>query len=142
VFTTLWLCLKIDEKRKPGLYNSWKEKLVHLDIFGTALFSTSLICLLSGLQLIGDQGSSIASLVVLFITTTVAALALAIQQKFRDAEGLIPKNIIQKRNVWAVAGLFTFSFAALANQVYFLPSYLQVSAATLSKLWKTLTLPN
>lgn len=128
----LWVCLQANDKEILWLDNSWKEKLVRLDLFGTVLFSTSLICLLSGLQLIGDQQPSIASIAVLFVAATVAALALTLQQKFRKAEGLIPLHIIKTRNIWAVAGLLFFAFAAFANHVYFLPLYFQVGAAPLS----------
>jgi MFS family permease len=111
--------------KSPERLQSLREKLMHLDLLGTALLGLCLIPLLLALQYGVERPWNDATIIVLFCVAAVALPAFLFQQYKRTREGLIPLRIIRVRNVWAACGLLSFLFAGIGAVFYYLPLWFQ-----------------
>jgi MFS family permease len=106
------------------------ERLKHLDLLGNLLMLAATTCLLLSVKPIGGKKyPNRTARVVTSVLTSILSVALLVQQRYRNAEGLIPKRIIHHRAIWATCGLLLFLAAGMANHIFFLPSVLQVRFA-------------
>ncbi|KAN0099274.1 Major facilitator superfamily domain containing protein [Hyaloscypha variabilis] len=109
----------------PRTLMSWQERIAFLDLCGTVILSTTLVCLLYALEMLREVEIPVIRLCLFLGASGMAALSLIIQQSLRSAEGLLPKRILLRRNCWAATGLMSCCFFSIANHIYFLPIFLQ-----------------
>ncbi|KAL4877901.1 major facilitator superfamily domain-containing protein [Aspergillus karnatakaensis] len=111
--------------KRPERSQALREKLMHLDLLGTALLGLTLIPLLLALQYGVERPWDNPTVIAMFCLAGASFPAFLIQQSKRTREGLIPLRIIRVRNVWAACGLLSFLFAAIGAVFYYLPLWFQ-----------------
>lgn len=120
----IFFFLHINGQIKQG--NSFREKIMKLDLLGTAVLIPAIICLLLALQWGGAEypwnNSRIIGLFVGFGVLTAIFIGI---QFWRGDEGTLPPRLFRNRNV-VCAMLYTACFgAAFFPIIYYLSLYFQ-----------------
>jgi hypothetical protein len=105
---------------------SWKEKLLNLDLYGTAVFLPGIVCLLLTLQWGGTTYPWNSSRVIaLFAVFGVLMAAFVTIQIWKQEMATVPPRILKYRSILAAmwyAGCLGSSFLVL---IYYLPIWFQ-----------------
>ncbi|KAL3480069.1 major facilitator superfamily domain-containing protein [Aspergillus californicus] len=125
VLFLLFASMMFPTPKTPERAQPLREKLMHLDPLGTALFALCLISLLLALQYGVDRPWNDTTIIVLLCVSAASFPFFIFQQMKRKREGLFPLRIIRRRNVWAACGLLSFLFATLGAIFYYLPLFFQ-----------------
>ena len=122
----LFASMTFSTPKTPAREQPLKEKLMHLDLLGTAIWALCLISLLLALQYGVQRPWNDTTIIVLFCVSGASLPVFLFQQFKRTRQGLFPLRIIRRRNVWAACGLLSFLFATLGAIFYYLPLFFQV----------------
>ncbi|CAN9079477.1 unnamed protein product [Alternaria sp. RS040] len=101
------------KRRESESKLSVTEKIKKLDIHGTALFFSAVVCLLLALQ----WGGTVFGLLI---------IGFVIVQFWKQDEATIPPRVFKNRNVWGSSLFATMLGAAFFLLVYYLPIWFQV----------------
>ncbi|CAG8071260.1 unnamed protein product [Penicillium olsonii] len=125
VILLLFASMTFSTPKTPAREQPLKEKLMHLDLLGTAIWALCLISLLLALQYGVQRPWNDTTIIVLFCVSGASLPVFLFQQFKRTRQGLFPLRIIRRRNVWAACGLLSFLFATLGAIFYYLPLFFQ-----------------
>jgi MFS family permease len=123
----LWFCLA-DDTRRPGDEEptTWRQKLIELDLLGTAIFLPALTCFFFALGYAGTRYPwNSPAVIALFCTFAVLLAAFAYEQYRRGDSATLPPRVMRSP---AVLSGFTFAVscnAAMWVVQYYLPTYFQ-----------------
>ncbi|KAH6618014.1 major facilitator superfamily domain-containing protein [Chaetomium sp. MPI-SDFR-AT-0129] len=123
----IFLFLHINQTRRPqdqGL--SVVQRILSLDLLGTAMLVPAIVCLLLALQWGGTEHPWNSSVVIgLFVGFGLMAIAFVAIQIWKGDRGTLPPRLFKNRDV-VCAMMFAFFFgAAFFPLVYYLSLYFQ-----------------
>ncbi|KAI9744653.1 MAG: hypothetical protein M1818_002182 [Claussenomyces sp. TS43310] len=121
----IFFFLKI-EPREKTVTLSLKEKLLELDLYGTAVFVPSIICLLLALQWGGTKypwGNS--RIIALFVVFAVLFIVFIVIQIWRQEGATVPPRIIKIRNMYAAMWYAFCVGSCFLIFIYYLPIWFQ-----------------
>ncbi|KAH6640590.1 major facilitator superfamily domain-containing protein [Chaetomium tenue] len=121
----IFLFLSIDQKRNEGGLTV-VQRILSLDLLGTAMLVPSIVCLLLALQWGGTEYAWNSSVIIgLFVGFALMAIVFVGIQIWKGDKGTLPPRLFKSRDV-VCAMLFAFFFgAAFFPLVYYLSLYFQ-----------------
>lgn len=122
----IFLFLSIDQKRNEGGLTV-VQRILSLDLLGTAMLVPSIVCLLLALQWGGTEYAWNSSVIIgLFVGFALMAIVFVGIQIWKGDKGTLPPRLFKSRDV-VCAMLFAFFFgAAFFPLVYYLCKWLIV----------------
>lgn len=122
------LCLQTSPRSPPenALATSLKVKLAQMDLLGTTVLISGIVCLLLALEWGGAVHPwSSPSLIALLVALGVAILCFVCIQIWKQDRGTVPPRIFKQRSV-ACSAIYVFSAGGALNICqYFIPAWLQ-----------------
>lgn len=102
------------------------EKVLQMDLVGTALMMGSVICFILALQWGGQKHAWDSSVIIgLFIGWILITIAFGVLEWFLGDRAMIAPRLFRQRTIW-VSSLFTlFNAAGYFILIYYLPIYFQ-----------------
>lgn len=114
------------EHNEENLKLSWREKLIQMDLLGTALFVPSITCLLVALQWAGTTyGWGNIRIVALLVVFAILLALFGWWQKRSGDRAALPIRILKMRSILAGACFASCCNAALAVVEYYMSIYFQ-----------------
>jgi len=106
-------------KSRPGTMQKYHQRLMELDLFGSAFFLGSIFCLLAALHLCQSPTRNPSLRAGLFIAFGILLAAFLAVQK------TIPLRLLQRRSVSAGMSTQFFLGASMFSTLYYLPIWFQ-----------------
>jgi nitrate/nitrite transporter NarK len=119
------ICFHTPKHAKPA-EASFLEKVLQMDLLGTALVMGSIICYILALQYGGQtQPWNSSTVIGLLVGFVVIALVFGGWETLQSERATLVPRLMKDRNVW-VNSLYTFFFAgSYFVMIYYLPIYFQ-----------------
>ncbi|OCL13154.1 MFS general substrate transporter [Glonium stellatum] len=105
---------------------TFKERLQHFDLVGTALFIPAVVCLLLALTWGGSKYAwGNGRIIALFIIFGILIIGFVAVQIWKGENATVPPRIIKNKNVWGSAWFGACLGASFFVFVYFIPIWFQ-----------------
>ncbi|PVI00970.1 MFS general substrate transporter [Periconia macrospinosa] len=105
---------------------TWKEKLLNMDLLGTAIVMGQCLCLLLALQYAGVSHGWNSSMVIgLLVGFVVITIALVMAEIWQGERAMLTPRLLRQRTVWVDAVWGFFFAGAYFVTLYYLPIYFQ-----------------
>jgi MFS family permease len=122
----LVILFALEVPHPPNVDRPWREKLVALDLLGTAVFVPALACLLLALQWGGTTyGWTNTRIIVLFVLFVVLLTLFGWSQYRSREKATLPLRILRNRSILAGAWFAFCCNATLAVVEYYMSIYFQ-----------------
>lgn len=112
--------------RKQSAATSWRDRVLELDPYGTAVFIPGIICVLLALQWGGSKYDwKNPRIIVLFVLFGILISAFIAIQIWKQDNSTIPPRIFKQRSIYSASIFIFFLGGAFFILVYFLPIWFQ-----------------
>ncbi|PSN68221.1 MFS general substrate transporter, partial [Corynespora cassiicola Philippines] len=118
--------LELPRQIRPGGNETLREKIMHFDPIGTALFLPCIVCALLALQWGGNLYPwSEARIIALLVLFGVLLISFVGVQFWMGEDATVPVRIAKQRSIWGSAFFSMCVGAAFFTMVYYLPLWFQ-----------------